>query len=100
MILPKSKIHYSPAKSGNLKSKTVLLLFTLLLRSLTAWQPPASPLWQWERAETGLRREAIMLAVAAHPFQPEILWAGYYAPGGVITSRDGGRTWSAPVDGL
>ena len=52
----------------NPKSKIAFLLSTCLLLTLTAWQRlPTPPSWQWQRAETGLRREAIMLAVAAHP---------------------------------
>jgi photosystem II stability/assembly factor-like uncharacterized protein len=60
----------------------------------------AYPQWKWERAEAGLPREAIILAVAADPLEPAHLWAGYYAPGGLAASRDGGQTWTTSAQGL
>ena len=78
-----------------------LLLSGLTLLSLTGWQKtPAVESWQWRRAEAGLPREAITLAVAAHPDNPDRLWAAYYAPGGVLASRDGGQTWLNAAEGL
>ncbi|HSH13976.1 MAG TPA: hypothetical protein VLA15_09510, partial [Desulfurivibrionaceae bacterium] len=41
-----------------------------------------------------------MLAVAVRPENPELMWAAYYASGGVITSRDGGQTWAQAAEGL
>jgi photosystem II stability/assembly factor-like uncharacterized protein len=58
------------------------------------------PDWHWERAEVGLARQAIFLSLAADPTDPNRLWAGYYAPGGLASSRDGGRTWTNGVEGL
>jgi hypothetical protein len=56
-----------------------LLLSGLALVSSTAWRPgnPVTESWQWRRANTGLPREAITLAVAAHPDNPDILWVAY-----------------------
>jgi photosystem II stability/assembly factor-like uncharacterized protein len=52
-----------------------------------------SQLWQWERAENGLSREMMVLAVTGHPDNPDLLWAGYYGNGGLISSSDSGATW-------
>lgn len=41
-----------------------------------------------------------MTAVAANPLDPNHLWAGYYAAGGLATSLDGGQTWTPTVEGL
>ena len=80
----------------------VLLFSGLVLVSSTAWRQnePAIEPWQWSRAETGLPREAITLAVAAHPDDPDRLWAAYYQSGGVLTSRDGGQSWVEAAKGL
>lgn len=57
--------------------------------------------WQWERAEKGLPRQAsIVLAVDAHPTDPNQIWAGYYAAGGLLTSPDNGQTWLTNQVGL
>jgi photosystem II stability/assembly factor-like uncharacterized protein len=40
------------------------------------------------------------LALAADSSDPTRLWAGYYAPGGLAASRDGGRTWTTGAAGL
>ncbi len=74
-----------------------LILFGLFL-TLTACQPTLAPQWRWERAEAGLPRQAITLAIAADPANPYRLWVGYYAPGGLATSTDGGQTWTIRTD--
>ena len=61
-------------------------------------QPTAA--WRWERAEAGLPRQTVILALAVDPADPGRLWTGYYAPGGLGTSQDGGQTWSAGGQGL
>lgn len=66
------------------------LLF-LLLSSCRTIPPP--PVWEWQRVETGLPRQAIIQTVAVHPHQPTHLWVGYYATGGLAVSQDGGQTW-------
>jgi photosystem II stability/assembly factor-like uncharacterized protein len=65
---------------------------------LAACQPTAG--WHWERAEAGLPQQAAFLALAADPSDPGRLWAGYYATGGLATSRDGGQTWTSGAQGL
>jgi len=65
---------------------------------LNACRP--APTWRWERAELGLPRQAVVLALAADPADPDRLWAGYYAPGGLAASRDGGQTWTTGGQGL
>ena len=74
-----------------------LLFSLLLLLILTACQSTSPPQWHWERAEAGLPRQAITLAVAADPTDPNRLWLGYYAPGGLARSDDGGQTWTTGV---
>jgi photosystem II stability/assembly factor-like uncharacterized protein len=59
-----------------------------------------APGWHWERAEAGLPRQAVVLALAVDPSDPTRLWAGYYAPGGLATSHDGGKTWTIGAEGL
>ncbi len=59
-----------------------------------------APGWTWERAEVGLPRQAVFLTLAADPTDPDRLWAGYYAPGGLATSHDAGRTWTNGAEGL
>ncbi len=56
--------------------------------------------WHWERAEAGLPRQTVVLALASDPTNPNRLWAGYYAPGGLATSHDGGKTWTSNAQGL
>ncbi len=60
---------------------------------LSACQPAAG--WRWERAEGGLSQQAAFLALAADPSDPSRLWAGYYAFGGLATSRS--KCTSSPV---
>ena len=72
-----------------------LTFYVLLIFSLAACQADLTPQWQWVRAESGLPRQAIVQAIAVNPRAPDQLWAGYYAPGGLAASRDGGQTWQA-----
>ncbi len=72
------------------------MLWGLLI--LSACRP--SPGWHWERAEADLPRQAVVLALAVDPLDPTQLWAGYYAPGGLATSHDAGRTWITGAEGL
>jgi photosystem II stability/assembly factor-like uncharacterized protein len=80
----------------------LLLIYALLILNLTACQAEEiiPPQWRWERAEAGLPRQAIFLAVAADPLDPTHLWGGYYASGGLATSHDGGQTWTTGAEGL
>ena len=55
--------------------------------------------WSWERAEAGLPRQAIILAVAADRAHSDHLWAGSYSPDGLAVSRDGGQTWQTDTVG-
>lgn len=79
-----------------------LSLSLLLILSLSACQPAitAAPAWHWERAERGLPRQTIITTVTVDPTNPKRLWAGAYAPGGLVTSRDGGQSWTVGADGL
>lgn len=79
-------------------SRALLLIISTLY--LAACQPAPAPQWRWERAETGLARQAIVTSVAANPRDPNRLWAGYYAAGGLATSLDGGQSWTPTVEGL
>jgi len=82
-----------------LKIMTITLLIVLAACQTTL--PASPPQWQWVRAENGLPRQAsIVLAVAVNPLDPDQVWAGYYAAGGLLSSRDGGQTWSAGGSGL
>lgn len=79
------------------------LFFCLLpFLSLIACQATPPPQWQWERADAsrGLPRQTIVTAVAADPTNSNRLWAGYYAPGGLARSDDGGQTWTMEAEGL
>ena len=69
-----------------------------ILWALSACQ--ATPDWVWERAEAGLPRQAVTLALTVDPGDPSRLWAGYYAPGGLAVSPDGGQTWTIGAQGL
>jgi photosystem II stability/assembly factor-like uncharacterized protein len=71
-----------------------LILCSLLLAACQSTSPSQ---WQWERAEAGLPRQSITLAVAADPTDPNRLWVGYYAPAGLATSDDGGQTWTTGI---
>jgi len=70
----------------------------VLLWVLTGCQ--AIPDWRWELAEADLPRQTVILTLAVDPDDPHRLWAGYYAPGGLAISQDGGRTWSTDTQGL
>jgi photosystem II stability/assembly factor-like uncharacterized protein len=59
-----------------------------------------TPGWVWERAEAGLPRQAVVLALAIDPARSDRMWAGYYVPGGLATSDDGGQTWIIGAQGL
>ncbi|NJN98429.1 MAG: hypothetical protein HC875_32245 [Anaerolineales bacterium] len=72
--------------------KTFTYLFFILL--LTACQAAPAPQWRWQRAEAGLSRQSITLAVAADPTNPDRIWTGSYTPGGLARSEDGGQTWT------
>lgn len=41
-----------------------------------------------------------MLTVAANLLTPDQVWAGYYAAAGLLTSQDGGQTWTTGGSGL
>lgn len=75
-------------------------LFLLLFFNLAACQAELTPQWQWERAENGLPRQAIVQAIAVNPRAPDQLWLGYYAPGGLAASNDGGQSWQTGETGL
>ena len=78
-----------------------LIVFGLLLAFLSACQTQLeTPRWQWQRAETGLPRQAIFLTIAADPLDPNRLWAGFYDSGGLAMSTDGGQTWTTEAAGL
>lgn len=67
-------------------------LFLLIVLTACQSTPPAQ--WHWQRAETGLPRQMITLAVAADPTEPNRLWLGSYTPAGLARSDDGGQTWT------
>ena len=77
-----------------------IFLLILSIVSLAACQPKSAPQWRWERAEVGLPHQAIVTSVAANPLNHNQLWAGYYAAGGLATSRDGGQSWTPTVEGV
>jgi photosystem II stability/assembly factor-like uncharacterized protein len=54
----------------------------------------------WKRADAGLPRQAAVLALVSDPSDPNWLWAGYYAPGGLVASPDGGQSWRSDAQGL
>lgn len=56
--------------------------------------------WVWEQAEAGLPRQAVILALAVDVSRPDRLWAGFYLPGGLARSDDGGQTWTIGAKGL
>jgi photosystem II stability/assembly factor-like uncharacterized protein len=71
-------------------------LFVILL---SACGPVPPSMWVWQRAETGLPRQAIFTTIAVDPADNNRLWAGYYGPGGLASSQDGGQTWqTTPSD--
>lgn len=75
--------------------KIFTCLYFMLL--LAACQASQAPQWRWERAEAGLPRQSISLAVAADPADADRLWLGSYTPGGLARSEDGGQTWT-PIE--
>ena len=81
-------------------SLNLLVQCGFLFSSLSACQTGRPLQWRWERAEAGLPRQAIITSVAADHADPDRLWVGYYAPGGLATSLDGGQTWAAGATGL
>lgn len=72
----------------------------LAILYLAACQAIPVSQWRWERVEAGLPHQAIVSSVAANPLDPDHLWAGYYAAGGLATSRDGGQTWTSTIESL
>ncbi|MEM7343352.1 MAG: hypothetical protein AAF485_03855 [Chloroflexota bacterium] len=84
-----------------MKSVSFILLLLLLIgcQPQNVVEDPA-PQWDWEPADAGLPRQAIVATVAIDPNQPDRLWAGYYDTAGLATSRDGGQTWTFGGDGL
>lgn len=86
--LIKYKVHSPKLKP----MKTFTCLYFMLL--LAACQPTQTPQWRWQRAEVGLPRQSISLAVAADPADANRLWLGSYTPGGLARSEDGGQTWT------
>lgn len=68
--------------------------------ALLACSSPVEPDWRWSRAEAGLPRQVVALAVALDPENPARLWAGTYTPGGLVRSEDGGQTWLTETTGL
>ncbi len=80
---------------------TNLIVLSLLILNLTACQQETLPAqWHWQRVDDNLPRQAIVLTVAADPTDPNRLWAGYYASGGLATSPDGGQSWIFGAEGL
>jgi len=59
----------------------------------------SAPAWHWERADAGLPRQTVVLALALDPDDPNHIWAGYYAPDGLATSQDQGATFVRFGDG-
>jgi photosystem II stability/assembly factor-like uncharacterized protein len=81
-----------------MRSRPMLGLILCIISVLSACQTP--PDWVWEKAEAGLPRQAVTLALVADPRDPSRLWAGYYAPNGLAVSSDGGQTWTIGAQGL
>ncbi|MCB0163964.1 MAG: hypothetical protein KDI79_07055 [Anaerolineae bacterium] len=81
--------------------KYIALTMLFLLAACQTAGPASLPQWQWTRAENGLPRQAsIVLAAAVNPINPDQFWAGYYSAGGLLTSQDGGQTWTVNGAGL
>jgi len=80
-------------------SKSALSMLVVCVLVIASGCRPAPEL-SWERAEVGLPRQAVVLALATDPLDPGRLWAGYYAPGGLVISRDRGQTWTTATQGL
>lgn len=96
-LLARPQLNFQSIKD---RFRFFLLLVTLIV-ALAACRTTGSD-WRWERAETGLPREAIVLSLAVDPANPERLWAGTYGLDSLAASSDGGRTWSlgaGPLDG-
>ena len=62
--------------------------------------PNSGNLFWWEPFSQGLPSYALTLAVAAHPSQPGVLYAGAYHPPGLWRSDDDGQTWLRDDQGL
>ena len=78
---------------------SLMVLCSFLFLNLTACQTPPPPQWRWQRAEAGLPRQATIVTLASDPTHPNLLWLGYYGPGGLAMSQDGGRTWRVSAAG-
>ncbi len=87
-----------PMKYCHLRNCLLPLLFLCVVLPISGCG--ADVTWQWNRAETGLPRQVVTLAVASDPTDATHLWAGYYDRGGLATSFDGGQTWQRGADGL
>lgn len=83
-----------------LRFRLFLLLKLALGTGLIACGASNEPDWHWTRAEAGLPRQVVVLAVAIDPDNPARLWAGTYTSGGLVRSEDGGQTWVTETAGL
>lgn len=83
-----------------IKTRHLSMVSVFLVLFMACQNSTTPPQWQWERAEAGLPRQAIVLTVAANPLDANQLWAGYYEPGGLASSLDGGQTWTTGAAGL
>jgi photosystem II stability/assembly factor-like uncharacterized protein len=66
----------------------------------TGPSPNRGNLFWWEPFSQGLPSYALTLAVATHPSQPGVLYAGAYHPPGLWRSDDDGQTWLRDDRGL
>lgn len=78
-----------------LLNRLALLASLLGLLSLTACGSAPAQQWRWQRAEAGLPRQLLTLAIAADPANPQRVWAGSYTPPGLAFSEDGGQSWTS-----
>lgn len=72
-----------------------IFISLLFLIFFTACGSAPASQWRWQRAEAGLPRQLLTLAVAADPANPQRIWAGSYTPPGLAFSEDGGQTWTS-----